>query len=502
AWGQALFAPGGGRGTPERSRFGAVLPALAALLAFDVSFLVTCLHAFGRLPPGLADPRGGPVLLYGATAAVVAARALAPSAFGLLAVATLALALDLSNAGSGMVSAAASLVAVLAATSPESAALLLSSRRSAASALSAIARWNEGPLDADGAARVDWVLFERGGVLSAGAPAVKRIVPLKAGTSELDVLEAAALAEYTVRNPLRDAIVSIYRSGRRTVSKLEAAQYLPGRGVRRSLAGEDTLVGNVRLFRDAGWRSDGLRFLEETARALSAGGETVIFVAAGDEVLGALAVFDPPRPEAAACLEALGRMGVEAAMASGDASFSVAAWAKALPRIEVHAEADPADRRALLEARRSQGRRVAVVRRRTASGAPVEGGSGPSLEWGFDRSPSGFLLRTLESGRRRHVLIEEEGLRGVVAFLARCRGIRRRERWAAASIVAYHAAALPLVSGVAFGWAGIPALPALAGTLGALLPSALSTPGSRTGAVPASGPPRTPTRVAEARVRR
>lgn len=499
AWGQALFAPGGARGKPGRRPFQAVLPALAALLAFDVSFLVTCLDSFGRLPPRLADPRGGPVLLYGATAAIVAARTVAPNAFGLLAVAALALAVDLSSPGSGVVSAASSLVAILAAASPESAAVIPHRGRSAAPSLSALARWNEGPLDVGGAARVDWVLFERGGVLSLGTPSVKRIVPLQAGVSELDVLEAAALAEYTVRNPLRDAIVSLYRSGRRTLPRLERAQYLPGRGVRRSQGGEETLAGNVRLFREAGWTGDRLRFLEETAQALSSGGETVLFVSSGEDVLGALAVFDPPRPEAGACLEALRRMGVEAAMASGDASFSVAAWARALPRIEVHAEADPNDRRALLEARRSEGRRVAAVRRRIASGASLEGGCGPSLEWGFDRSRPGIFLGAAERDLRRQVLLEDEGPGGVVAFLSGCRAICRRETWAAASVVAYHAAALPLVSGIAFGWAGVPALPALGGLLGALLPSALNTRGSGREAVPASGRPRTPTREAEAR---
>ncbi|MGQ9591758.1 MAG: hypothetical protein ACUVYA_15850 [Planctomycetota bacterium] len=139
-------------------------------------------------------------------------------------------------------------------------------------------------------------------------------------------------------------------------------------------------------------------------------------------------------------------------MESGDASSPAAAWAEVLPRsTEVHGESNPTNRRTLLETRRSEGRRAAVVRKPVATGIPIEGGVGSGLEWDLERARLGIFPRTRETRPGRQILLKEEGLRGVVPFLSACLRIRRGERWAGASLLADHAAALPLVSGIARG---------------------------------------------------
>ena len=173
------------------------------------------------------------------------------------------------------------------------------------------------------AAKVSWMLFERSGVLTDGEPRVTAVHTLQPAVEREDVLHFTALAEYGVTHPIRDAILRSYHSQNRTVARVKAADLIEERGVRATHQGRELLVGNLQLFREAGWEPEKLELMAEKVTEWSGEGETVIFAAFGGELVGALCLLDPLRPEAASLLAALGDIGVQAAVHSGDAPESV-----------------------------------------------------------------------------------------------------------------------------------------------------------------------------------
>jgi cation-transporting ATPase G len=82
---------------------------------------------------------------------------------------------------------------------------------------------------------------------------------------------------------------------------------------------------------------------------LQAEGSTLVLLERRGETLGAIAVRDELRPEAAEAVEALHRLGITTAMLTGDNERTAQALARAAGVGEVHAELLPADKADVIE---------------------------------------------------------------------------------------------------------------------------------------------------------
>jgi len=478
-----------------------ILAAGAALVGFSMSFLFSALHAAGEIPPSLLDPRGGPIVLYTASATVAVARALARELSGPLgsrgrgapetgevapvflpflrvgvAAAVLASTVFavICMAGAGGVAAATSaLVAAMAATSTESIVFLRSFRRHWVSTFLEEERISSGDLDIESAASVDLILFEKTGVLTSGRAQVAAVHPIREGFKSEDVLHLAAVAEYGVAHPFRDAILRSYQSHLRTIGKVTDIEVLPSRGVRANFQGKELLLGNLRLFQDMNWSAETLEMLSAKCKEWSAHGEAVIFVALDGQVVGAISILDPLRASVPETFAKLQETGVRAAIQSGDSYDSIHALSTELGNVEIHAGVLPEERPQLLSRWGSEGRCVGVV-----SKSPPGGELKPGeicFSWGQE------VLRSPESEptndtSRRQLLVSPKNLGAVARFLALSRAILLCERRELLLISLYHGALLPLLSGALYPWLGVAPLPSLAAVLGSLFPFLLAVP--------------------------
>ncbi len=167
----------------------------------------------------------------------------------------------------------------------------------------------------EAAGRVRAVAFDKTGTLTAGRPEVTDVVPA-AGVAAGDVLALAAAVESRSEHPLAGAVrrraVSaglVMDGANGEAGEPEHFESIPGRGAKARVRGRNHYVGNARLFeRDLGL---GLGALAEAGVRLEAAGKTVIYVGAGDRVLGLIAVSDVVRDEAGPAMAALRRSGVE-----------------------------------------------------------------------------------------------------------------------------------------------------------------------------------------------
>ena len=233
-------------------------------------------------------------------------------------------------------------------------ALVLSTPAAIASGLAAGAR--RGLLVKGGAAlevigRVRTVAFDKTGTLTAGRPRVTDILAFAAETSERSLLGLAAAVENGSSHPIAWAILDRANADEVPLRPTRDARAIPGKAVQATVMGQTVLVASPRH------AAESVRLGPEAERAvadLEAGGKTVVVVVRGAEAMGAIAVRDEPRADAAAGIAALRKLGVRCVMLTGDNRRTGEAVASGLG-LDVKAELLPQDKLAQIAALKAAG---------------------------------------------------------------------------------------------------------------------------------------------------
>ncbi|MDW5328522.1 HAD-IC family P-type ATPase [Plantactinospora sp. KLBMP9567] len=335
---------------------------------------------------------------------------------------------------------------------------------------------------------VDTVLFDKTGTLTRGAHTVTAVAadpdldadqrspdrpgPAGGGTGgaedevsgtsggEDEVLRLAGAVEAESEHPLARAIVAAAaaRGGAPTATGFRS---LTGRGVRADVDGRDLAVGGPALLRELAARPGA--DLDRVTAEWSARGAAVLYLVrldgAGPRVLGALALEDEVRPEAAEALTELRAEGVRRiAMITGDArpvAETVAGKLGFRPGVdEVFAEVLPADKDDKVTDLQRAGSTVAMV------------GDGVNDAPALARASVGIAI-----GAGTDVAIESAGVvlassdpRGVTGVIRLSRASYRKMIQNLAWAAGYNVVALPLAAGV-LAWAGIALSPAVGAVL-------------------------------------
>jgi Cu+-exporting ATPase len=202
--------------------------------------------------------------------------------------------------------------------------------------------------------------FDKTGTLTEGRLELSEIVPLD-GVSTEELLRTAATAEQHSEHPLARLILQEAARRQLSLEAIAEFQSYPGVGVVSQLANSETvIVGNKRLLEE-----HGLSLPEEARTALErldAAGNTVLFVARQDRVLGTLGARDRVRAEAASVLAELRSLGIaDIALLTGDREASAQGVAESLGLTEVRPELLPPQKADFVAVWQQSGKRVAMV---------------------------------------------------------------------------------------------------------------------------------------------
>ena len=204
---------------------------------------------------------------------------------------------------------------------------------------------------------IDTLIVDKTGTLTVGKPAFRTVIAAP-GFTEVQVLNAAASLDQGSEHPLAEAIVAEARARDLALEKVADFESSTGIGVRGTVAGAPTAVGNTVLMQQQGID---VTPLVQPAEQLRAEGASVVFVAVANRLAGLIAVADPIKASTPEALRVLREAGIHVVMATGDGVTTAAAVAKQLGIDEFHGEVRPQDKVELVTALKAKGHRVAMA---------------------------------------------------------------------------------------------------------------------------------------------
>lgn len=149
--------------------------------------------------------------------------------------------------------------------------------------------------------------LDKTGTLTEGHPEVTDVRALS-GTDEGELLRVAAGIEQHSQHPLAAAVVRAAEQRGLVPSAASDVQSVTGRGIRGSVDGTATAIGNLELWEGAGGTiPDEIR---REVEELQAGGRSTMAVEHGGRWLGVLGVADRPREGVADTLNRLRELGI------------------------------------------------------------------------------------------------------------------------------------------------------------------------------------------------
>ncbi|MFC4506239.1 MULTISPECIES: heavy metal translocating P-type ATPase [Streptomyces] len=192
------------------------------------------------------------------------------------------------------------------------------------------------------------VALDKTGTLTRNEPRV--IGTLTAGgASEAQVLRLAAALEARSEHPLAAAITAAAEE----IPEAVDVTAIVGHGLRGDVDGERVRLGRPGFIEPGG--------LAAEVERLQGEGATVVLVERDDVLLGAIAVRDELRPEAAETVRELRRLGVRVAMLTGDNARTAQALATAAGIEDIRADLRPEDKAEIVTELRAQGGRGTVA---------------------------------------------------------------------------------------------------------------------------------------------
>ena len=204
--------------------------------------------------------------------------------------------------------------------------------------------------------KIDTVILDKTGTITAGKPVVTDILPVKVTENEL--LAFAAGLEKLSEHPLGEAIVAAAEAKQLALPEAGNYKQIPGQGVTAELAGAECAAGNLKLLQEL--NVDTSTLMDQYDKLASQGKTPLYFVRAG-ELLGCIAVADTVKPTSREAIAKLQDMGLRVLMVTGDNRATAEAIRAQVGVDEAIAQVLPQDKEAVVRKLQQEGHIVAMV---------------------------------------------------------------------------------------------------------------------------------------------
>ncbi len=301
------------------------------------------------------------------------------------------------------------------------------------------------------AEKVDTLITDKTGTLTAGKPRVTAILAAGGGDEE-SLLRLAAAVETHSEHPLARAIVEAAEERGLSLPDAKDFQSTTGGGVTCRVEGASVRVGQRRFVEEEAG-AEIPEELSQKAEELQAQGQTAVWVTKGETALGVLGISDPVKDTTPDAIAALHGRGIRVVMATGDNEKTAAAVAKELGIDEVRAGLSPQDKIDLVKELKSSGAIVAMA------------GDGINDAPALAEAHVGIAMGTgtdvaIESAS---ITLVKGDLQGIVNAFTLSRSVMRNIRQNLFFAFIYNAIGVPIAAGVLYPLTGTLLSPMIAG---------------------------------------
>jgi len=206
--------------------------------------------------------------------------------------------------------------------------------------------------------RLQVVLLDKTGTLTTGTPVMTDLLPVSRSVDPAKLLECLATAEAHSSHPLAQAAITAAAKAGIQPGEAQDFEERGGYGITCSFGGFRLAVGNDRLMEEEGVA---LTPLADKAGTLAAEGKSLIYVAAGTTLVGVAAFGDTLKPNSAAAVNEIRRMGIRTCMITGDHADVAAIVARQAGVDDFEAEVLPGRKQEVVKEYQGRGMTVGMV---------------------------------------------------------------------------------------------------------------------------------------------
>ncbi len=207
--------------------------------------------------------------------------------------------------------------------------------------------------------KVDTVLFDKTGTLTKEVPEVSRVL-LFAEYSHDELLTYAAAAERKLTHPIAKAIVQKAYQQNLKLPDIDDSKYQIGYGITVHIHSKIINVGSRRFMLTQGF--DIPTTVEDDIHASYNEGNSLVFIAIEQQVVGAVELQATVRPEVKSIVKALRQRGIKhIAIVSGDHKAPTQKLTKALDMDSYFYDVLPSDKSNIVEQLQAEGKIVCFI---------------------------------------------------------------------------------------------------------------------------------------------
>ena len=209
-------------------------------------------------------------------------------------------------------------------------------------------------------AHADTIVFDKTGTLTNAEPKLEKVISFS-DYSEEEILKIAACLEEHFPHSVANAVVNA--ANERGLSHIEEhsdVQYIVAHGIATTLHGKKAVIGSKHFVVE----DEQISVTEEQQKTIDekSGACSVLYLAIGGALVGALCISDPPREEAARAIQMLRNQGIEiVVILTGDSQKAAQMTAEMLGITEYKCQVLPEDKHKYVEELKKSSKGVIMV---------------------------------------------------------------------------------------------------------------------------------------------
>ena len=209
-------------------------------------------------------------------------------------------------------------------------------------------------------AHADTIVFDKTGTLTNAEPKLEKVISFSDYSEDEILTIAACLEEHFPHSVANAVVIGAEKRGISHSEEHTEVEYVVAHGIATTLHGQRAIIGSKHFVVE----DENVTVTKEQQNIIDekSGSCSVLYLAIGGELAGALCISDPPRKEAKQAIDMLKKQGIKnVVMLTGDSYRAAKATAAMLGITDYKCQVLPEDKHRYVEEMKQNGQKVIMV---------------------------------------------------------------------------------------------------------------------------------------------